>query len=368
MTIWICRRAQSDFVTLVIEKTGYLAELQRQNTPESEADIENLQELVNVAGEFVPEDENNILGDFLQQVALVSDIDGMDNISNNVTLMTLHSAKGLEFPVVFLVGCDEGVFPHQRTFNVPSEMEEERRLMYVGVTRAEEKLYLTSAKRRQMWGEYKYYNPSRFIEEIPRQLLNVISFEGSRNDTSTFRNAVSKAKTGHSDYSYSAAQSDSYGFIKPSSGFGRGFVAPTRGLASNTREKQNTGSNNAGKYSQMSRTPSRTILVKSEANQKRDEEKVKEFFKDNAIKRMLEEKRQKEREQMIAEQERERRLSEQKNADFIYSVGDRVFHDKLGVGHIEEVTQMGESTLYTIDFGKQGKKAMDAAYAKLKKF
>ena len=126
-----------EFVTLVIEKTGYLAELQSQNTPESEADIENLQELVNVAGEFVPEESDNALGEFLQQVALVSDLDGMDDISNNVTLMTLHSAKGLEFPVVFLAGCDEGVFPHQRTFNIPSEMEEERRLMYVGVTRAE---------------------------------------------------------------------------------------------------------------------------------------------------------------------------------------------------------------------------------------
>ena len=200
-----------EFVTLVIEKTGYLAELQSQNTPESEADIENLQELVNVAGEFVAEEPDNALGEFLQQVALVSDLDGMDDITNNVTLMTLHSAKGLEFPVVFLAGCDEGVFPHQRTFNVPSEMEEERRLMYVGVTRAEEKLYLSSAKRRQMWGEYKYYNPSRFIEEIPRQLLNSIGFEGSTSGTSTFQNAVSRAKSGKSDFSYSAAQSDSYG-------------------------------------------------------------------------------------------------------------------------------------------------------------
>lgn len=220
-----------EFVTLVIEKSGYLAELQSQNTPESEADIENLQELVNVAGEFVPEESDNALGEFLQQVALVSDLDGMDDISNNVTLMTLHSAKGLEFPIVFLAGCDEGVFPHQRTFNIPSEMEEERRLMYVGVTRAEEKLYLSSAKRRQMWGEYKYYNPSRFIDEIPRQLLNSIGFEGSTSGTSTFQNAVSKARTGKSNFSYSAAQSDSYGYVKPSSGFGKGFVAPTRGLA-----------------------------------------------------------------------------------------------------------------------------------------
>jgi DNA helicase-2/ATP-dependent DNA helicase PcrA len=86
--------------------------------------------------------------------------------------MTLHSAKGLEFPMVFLAGLEEGIFPHQRTFSSASELEEERRLMYVGVTRAEETLYLTSAKRRQMWGEYKYYNPSRFLEEIPQNLLD----------------------------------------------------------------------------------------------------------------------------------------------------------------------------------------------------
>ncbi len=356
-----------DFVTLVIEKTGYLAELQSQNTPESEADIENLQELVNVAGEFVPEEADNALGEFLQQVALVSDLDGMEDISNNVTLMTLHSAKGLEFPIVFLAGCDEGVFPHQRTFNIPSEMEEERRLMYVGVTRAEEKLYLTSAKRRQMWGEYKYYNPSRFIDEIPSQLLNKIGFEGSTSGTSTFQNAVSRARTGKSDYSYSAAQSDSFGYVKPSSGFGKGFVAPTRGLATgkshNDRQRQNSS------YSQQPhRTPSRTILVKSQANKQRDDEKIKEFFKDNAIKRMLEEKKQKERMQQAEDAERQRRMETTTPIEYVFNVGERVFHDKLGIGHIQEVTQIGDSMMYTIDFGRQGVKAMDAAYAKLKKF
>lgn len=356
-----------DFVTLVIEKTGYLVELQSQNTPESEADIENLQELVNVAGEFVPEEADNALGEFLQQVALVSDLDGMEDISNNVTLMTLHSAKGLEFPIVFLAGCDEGVFPHQRTFNIPSEMEEERRLMYVGVTRAEEKLYLTSAKRRQMWGEYKYYNPSRFIDEIPPQLLNKIGFEGSTSGTSTFQNAVSRARTGKSDYSYSAAQSDSFGYVKPSSGFGKGFVAPTRGLATgkshNDRQRQNSS------YSQQPhRTPSRTILVKSQANKQRDDEKIKEFFKDNAIKRMLEEKKQKERMQQAEDAERQRRMETTTPIEYVFNVGERVFHDKLGIGHIQEVTQIGDSMMYTIDFGRQGVKAMDAAYAKLKKF
>ena len=361
-----------EFVTLVIEKTGYLAELQAQNTPESEADIENLQELVNVAGEFVPEDSDNILGEFLQQVALVSDTDNLDNIANNVTLMTLHSAKGLEFPIVFLAGCDEGVFPHQRTFNVPSEMEEERRLMYVGVTRAEEKLYLTSAKRRQMWGEYKYYNPSRFIEEIPRQLLETTSFEGSTSGSSTFQNAVTKAKTGKSDYNYSAAQADSYGYIKPSSGFGKGFVAPTKGLASGGKTTSSntsqTQKQSYGNYRQPQRTPSRTILVKNKVNKERDEEKVKEFFKDNAIKRMLEERNKQAVEQQKKEQEKIEKEQSTPVVEYVFNEGERVFHEKLGIGHIKEVIQVGESMMYTIDFGKQGVKAMDAAYAKLKKF
>ena len=362
-----------EFVTLVIEKTGYLAELQAQNTPESEADIENLQELVNVAGEFEPEDSDNILGEFLQQVALVSDTDNLDNIANNVTLMTLHSAKGLEFPIVFLAGCDEGVFPHQRTFNVPSEMEEERRLMYVGVTRAEEKLYLTSAKRRQMWGEYKYYNPSRFIEEIPHQLLETTSFEGSTSGSSTFQNAVSRAKTGKSDYNYAAAQSDSYGYVKPSSGFGKGFVAPTKGLASGGRKHNESGNSgyqkqSYGSYSQPQRTPSRTILVKNKVNKERDEEKVKEFFKDNAIKRMLEERNKQAAEQQKKEQEKIEKEQSAPVVEYVFSEGERVFHDKLGIGHIKEVIQVGDGMMYTIDFGKQGVKAMDAAYAKLKKF
>lgn len=352
-----------EFVTLVIEKSGYLAELQLQNTPESQADIENLQEFVNVAEEFVPEENDNVLGEFLAQVALVSDIDNMDVIANNVTLMTLHAAKGLEFPVVFMAGMDEGVFPHQRTFTNPSELEEERRLMYVGVTRAEEKLYLTSAKRRQMWGEFKYYNPSRFIEEIPPQLMNRTSFEGSTSETSTFRNAVSKAKTGKSDYSYSSAQSDSFGYIKPSSGFGKGFVAPTKGLSKNTSPKKPSYG-----YEQPKRTPQRTILIKSKVNKERDDQKVQEFFKDNAIKRMLEEKRKKDYETSIKKREREEAIQGSSTVEYVFNVGERVFHDKLGIGHITDVISVGDSMMYTIDFGKQGKKAMDAAYAKLKKF
>lgn len=355
-----------EFVSLVIEKSGYLRELQQENTPESESRIENLQELVNVAGEFESEDPDNVLGEFLSQVALVSDIDGMENITNNVTLMTLHSAKGLEFPTVFLAGLEEGIFPHSRTFNSLSELEEERRLMYVGVTRAEETLYLSSAKRRQMWGEYKYYNPSRFLQEIPEHLL-----EGSYSDNistqATFKSAVDKIKGVSSKPASSS--SDRYGYVQPATGFGKNFVAPGKKSFAPS-SSQSSSARSQGGYSNNYNKPkfnhNKTFINKSPKNIEKEKEKVDDFFKDNAIKRMLEEKRKQEAEQKQKEQER---LQEKAAAaNYFFNVGERVFHDKLGVGHIEEVEQIGSSTMYTIDFGKLGKKAMDANYARLKKF
>lgn len=358
-----------EFVTLVIEKSGYLAELQSKaaNDPEYQDDINNLQELVNVAEEFVPEEEDNILGEFLQQVALVSDLDSMEDETNNITMMTLHSAKGLEFPIVFIAGMDEGIFPSQRTLQVPSEVEEERRLMYVGVTRAEEKLYLVSAKRRQTWGEYRYYNPSRFIEEIPQNLIESTESDRHSDRLSTFRSAVSKAKE-------SQTQTDRDGYVRPSTGFGANFVAPQkRGLASNNTNSRdnNYGSNydkNINKNPRSNRTPQRTILVKSSINKKREEEKIAAFFKDNAIKRMAEERRLKLEAERKKAEERELERKQSKFVDDIYEIGQRVFHEQMGVGHITDVMNVGDSVMYTIDFGKLGKKAMDAAYAKLKKF
>lgn len=338
-----------EFIAMVIEKSGYLRELSQEKTPENESRIDNLQELVNVAGEFEPEDINNILGDFLSQVALVSDIDGLENISNNVTLMTLHSAKGLEFPIVFLAGLEEGIFPHQRTFSSATELEEERRLMYVGVTRAEEKLYISSAKRRQMWGEYKYYNPSRFLEEIPENLLEM-SYSETQSSQTTFKSAVEKIKFNGNKPSITSNRD---GFVSSSSSFGKNFVAPQKA-------KNNFSSSN--NHSKVERTPARIILNKSKQNQAKEQEKIDDFFKDNAIKRMLEEKKQKEAEQ------KQKELEKLSSVPYYFNAGERIFHEKLGVGHIEEVTQIGESTMYTIDFGKMGKKAMDAAYAKLKKF
>jgi len=371
-----------EFVTLVIEKSGYLAELQAKVAvnPDFQDDINNLQELVNVAEEFVPEEQDNILGEFLQQVALVSDLDSMEDESNNVTMMTLHAAKGLEFPTVFIAGMDEGIFPSQRTLQVPSEVEEERRLMYVGITRAEEKLYLVSAKRRQTWGEFRYYNPSRFMEEIPQNLIESFESEGSYSRLSTFRSAVTKAKESY-------AKSDSDGYVKPSTGFGANFVAPQkRGLASSSsnsnsassftanRSNYNSASSNYTRSSYTksnypnNRTPQRTILVKSAANKKREEEKIAAFFQDNAIKRMAEERRQRLAAEQRQSEEREQQRKNSTIIEDVYSVGQRVFHQQMGVGHITDVMNIGESVMYTIDFGKLGKKAMDASYAKLKKF
>jgi DNA helicase-2/ATP-dependent DNA helicase PcrA len=157
----------------VLERTGYLAELQSSTDPQDETRIENLQELAAVALEFEQEHgegEQGTLADFLEQVALVADSDQIPDEEEGdgvVTLMTLHTAKGLEFPVVFLTGMEDGVFPHLRALGQTKELEEERRLAYVGITRARERLYVTRAVMRSAWGQPAYNPPSRFLEEIP---------------------------------------------------------------------------------------------------------------------------------------------------------------------------------------------------------
>ncbi|WP_329168999.1 DNA helicase PcrA [Streptomyces sp. NBC_01685] len=166
-------------VEAVMERTGYLAELQASTDPQDETRIENLQELASVALEFEQEraeDEGaGTLAEFLEKVALVADADQIpdedEDGSGVVTLMTLHTAKGLEFPVVFLTGMEDGVFPHMRALGQVKELEEERRLAYVGITRARERLYLTRAAMRSAWGQPSYNPPSRFLEEIPDQHL-----------------------------------------------------------------------------------------------------------------------------------------------------------------------------------------------------
>ena len=153
-----------DVLQAALDRSGYLAELEAEDTVESAGRIENLGELVGSAREFTHMDE------FLEQVSLVADTDEITD-DDQVVLMTLHSAKGLEFPVVFLIGVEEGIFPHTRALNEPDELEEERRLAYVGITRARDRLFISHAWSRSLYGSTQYNPPSRFIEEIPTELV-----------------------------------------------------------------------------------------------------------------------------------------------------------------------------------------------------
>jgi DNA helicase-2/ATP-dependent DNA helicase PcrA len=158
----------SDLLVAVMEESGYLRELQGDDTNEGRARVENMQELIGVAKEFEANPETgSTLDDFLANIALVSDLDTLDPESSFVTLMTMHAAKGLEFPIVFLSGLEEGVFPHTRALTDNTELEEERRLAYVGVTRAMDRLYLSYAARRTLFGNTFSHPKSRFIDEMP---------------------------------------------------------------------------------------------------------------------------------------------------------------------------------------------------------
>ena len=162
-----------DLLEHLLETSGYLSELRVEHSVESDGRLENLAELVGVAREFESIEE------FLEQVSLVADTDAIEEEDNSVVLMTMHSAKGLEYPVIFLVGLEDGVFPHLRSLGEVDELEEERRLAYVGVTRAQQKLYLSHAWSRTLFGSTQYNPPSRFLEEIPAELLSEV--EGSRS-------------------------------------------------------------------------------------------------------------------------------------------------------------------------------------------
>ncbi|MCU1633276.1 MAG: ATP-dependent helicase PcrA [Micrococcaceae bacterium] len=176
-------------VEAVLEQTGYLEQLRTSNDPQDESRVENLAELVAVVREFERDNPEGTLGDFLEQVSLVADADQIPDAPDGsaadvqraveearrqgvVTLMTLHTAKGLEFPVVFLTGMEQGIFPHQRSATDPKELAEERRLAYVGLTRARQRLYITRSEVRSMWGQSQYNPASQFVSEIPEELVH----------------------------------------------------------------------------------------------------------------------------------------------------------------------------------------------------
>ena len=190
----------SDLIKETLKNTGYTKALEQENTVEAEARIQNLEEFLTVAIEFEEESADNTLPEFLEGITLSSDIDGMEESEDTVTLMTLHSAKGLEFPTVFLVGMEEGIFPGYKSIGEPRELEEERRLFYVGITRAKQYLYLTCAKHRTIFGSTSYNAISRFVKEIPDELL-----EGYQEAVDA-RTETSFADTGYR-WSYGKGQS-----------------------------------------------------------------------------------------------------------------------------------------------------------------
>ena len=191
----------SDGPAAVIEeamkRSGYTSELEAEHSIEAEGRIENLAELVGAARDFASVDE------FLEQISLVADTDDLDGDESTIVLMTLHAAKGLEFPIVFLIGLEDGVFPHLRSIGDPDELEEERRLAYVGITRARERLHLTHAWARTMFGSTQYNPPSRFLDEIPPQLVTVV--QGDRRSSRSGSGGGSGASYGRTPGSYGSS-------------------------------------------------------------------------------------------------------------------------------------------------------------------
>jgi DNA helicase-2/ATP-dependent DNA helicase PcrA len=217
----------SIIVGKVLDQSGYLEDLREERSEEAEGRIENLAELVSAAREYETRNPEPSLGGFVDQLSLLSDADEESGSQNaRVLMMTMHSAKGLEFPVVFISGLEEGLFPHSRSADDEAELEEERRLCYVGITRAERRLVLTSAARRRVFGEYQSSEPSRFIEEIPAELIEEVPSTFVSPYASSFSNFRSsgygkgggyrgRAKEESSSYSYEDEDQSTPSGLKP---------------------------------------------------------------------------------------------------------------------------------------------------------
>ena len=314
-------RAQSEDYTIqdliegIMDETGYQQDLEAEGEVESQTRLENIEELVNKAVSYEEDSEHSTLDEFLEQVALVADIDNMDESENRVTLMTLHSAKGLEFPKVYLVGLEDGLFPSMMSINSDdkTDMEEERRLCYVGITRAKNELVITSARQRMVNGETRYCKPSRFLEEVPGVLLEeerlepVLGSFGSRNN------------------------GDGAG------GFGRSGISGEAGLPWNQPAPGNTRTSTFGKgynaYASGASQPLSGLGAGSPAGNPG-------FGKAFTV---------------------------QKAASLDYGEGDRVRHIKFGEGTVKSIRDGGKDYEVTVVFDGAGQKKMFASFAKLKK-
>ena len=301
-----------DLIDHILEDTGYEEELQEEGEIEAQTRLENIEELINKAAAYEEDSEHPTLDEFLEQVALVADIDNVDDSEDRVTLMTLHSAKGLEFPKVYLVGMEDGLFPGMMSImsGDKTEMEEERRLCYVGITRAKKELVLTAARQRMVNGETRWSKPSRFINEIPPELL----------DTDKLQPVLGKGK--QDDFDESGLPWNQ-GTKSGVSRFGMGYNAYASKTASPTGSSKSSGMGGFGS-----------------SMQSLEPKKKPGFGKTFTV---------------------------QKAASLDYKEGDRVKHAKFGEGTVKEIIDGARDYEITVEFDKGGQKKMLAGFAKLER-
>lgn len=238
----------SDLMKLTLKNSGYEAMLNAEKTQEAENRFDNLMEFIGVAMEFEKESVDNSLADFLESIALVSDVDNLDESQEAVTLMTMHSAKGLEFNVVFLVGMEEGIFPSKRSIDEDETCEEERRLCYVGITRAKQTLVITNVERRTLYGSTSYAMPSRFIEEIPMDLFDEETIEAmneKKNKRQNEYNRVQNIISGLDSYFDSSISSNTSSKSKSNASFGVDVNSFLNNIGGNTKSTSNKGALNS---------------------------------------------------------------------------------------------------------------------------
>ena len=309
--------SMKDLIDHILEDTGYEEELQEEGEIEAQTRLENIEELINKAAAYEEDSEHPTLDEFLEQVALVADIDNVDDTEDRVTLMTLHSAKGLEFPKVYLVGMEDGLFPGMMSImsGDKTEMEEERRLCYVGITRAKKELVLTASRQRMINGETRWSKPSRFINEIPPNLL----------DTDKLQPVFGKSKQDDpGDFGLPWDQGSKSGVSR----FGMGYNAyaskttsPSGNSGAGYKNAKNSGTGGFGS-----------------SMQSLEPKKKPGFGKTFTV---------------------------QKAASLAYKEGDRVKHAKFGEGTVKEIIDGARDYEVTVEFDKGGQKKMLAGFAKL---
>ncbi len=335
-----------ELIEEVLENTGYKKEIEAEGEIESETRLQNIEELINKAVSYSENEENPTLDGFLEEVALVADVDNMDESENRIVLMTLHSAKGLEFPYVYLSGLEDGLFPSSMSIMSDDKdaVEEERRLCYVGITRAREKLTLTMARQRMTNGETRYSRASRFVEEIPAWLLE------QEEQPSVFGRAAGRSWGG----SPSASSSDRGFGDAASSGWG-GAGSGVQGSSAN-RSWGRSGGITTGWGAASGGGATASGFGSTAGN--RPGEGVSTFGgKPNAYASKT----------APAASSFGKAFSVQKADHLPYSEGERVKHVKFGEGTVKKIEDGGEDFEVTVEFDRVGVKKMFASFAKLLK-